>query len=237
MMGWDDPKVVAEQYRSEDNLRARQALWTNVEGENAPIVLWRVLASLEPAKVLEVGGGQGELAERMQTELGARVTFLDQSERMVELARARGILDALVGDAQELPFEDETFDTVVAAWMLYHVRDVERALVEMARVLVPGGRVVAVTNSVRHLEELRDVLGTKPALFELAFNAENGERTLQRHFRRVERTDSELVAVVHDRDVIEGYRRSLSYETRPIPDDLPLPFRVHGRTTIFVAMK
>ena len=38
MTTWDDPAVVAEQYRSEANLRARQALWANVEGENAPLV-------------------------------------------------------------------------------------------------------------------------------------------------------------------------------------------------------
>lgn len=237
MMGWDDPAVVAEQYRSEHNLRARQALWANVEGENAPIVLWRVLESLGPHKVLEVGGGQGELAERMQTELGAQVTFLDQSERMVELARARGVLDAHVGDAQKLPFDDEAFDTVVAAWMLYHVRDVDAALAEFARVLVPGGRLVAVTNSVRHLEELRELLGTKPQRFELTFNAENGDEALRRQFTLVERTETELVAVVPDRDVIEGYRHSLSDETRPLPDEFALPFRVHGRTTIFVATK
>jgi ubiquinone/menaquinone biosynthesis C-methylase UbiE len=147
------------------------------------------------------------------------------------------VRDAHVGDAQDLPFDDEVFDTVVAAWMLYHVREIDAALAEFARVLAPGGRLVAVTNSVRHLEELREILGTKPPRFELAFNAENGEETLKRHFARVERTDSELVAVVDDREVIERYRRSLSYETVPVPDDLALPFRAHGRTTIFVAAK
>lgn len=236
MTSRDDPAAVAEQYRSEDNLRARQALWANVEGENATVVLGRVLASLSPKRVLEVGGGQGELAERMQTELGARVTFLDQSERMVEVARARGILDAHVGDAQELPFDDESFDTVVAAWMLYHVPEPDRALAEMARVLVPGGRLVAVTNSVRHIEELRDLFGALQG-FEKQFNAENGEAILRRHFRDVDHTDAEVVAIVDERETLEAYRRSLWYETRPVPDDVTLPFRVHGRTTIFVAAK
>lgn len=237
MTAWDDPVAVAEQYRTEDNLRARQALWANIEGENAPIVLHGVLERLEPSSVLEVGGGQGELAEWMQTELGARVTFLDQSERMVELALARGVLDAHVGDAQELPFGSESYDTVVAAWMLYHVPSPDQALAEMARVLVPGGRLVAVTNSVRHIEELRALLGTLLPEFEKQFNAENGEEILLRHFRHVARTDAEVVAVVEDREVIEAYRRSLSYETRPLPDEIPLPFRVHGRTAIFVATK
>jgi SAM-dependent methyltransferase len=233
----DDPVAVREQYATEENLKARQRLWANVEGENARLVLWRILSELGARIVLEVGGGQGELAERMQSELGAAVTFVDQSERMVELARARGISDAQVGDVQELPFEDERFDTVVAAWMLYHVKDIDRGLAEIARVLKPGGELVAVTNSVRHLEELRAIFDTLMRGYENRFNSENGEATLLRHFEKVERTEANVVAIVDKRDVLEGYRSSLLYETRPLPDDLELPFRVHGRTTIFVATK
>jgi SAM-dependent methyltransferase len=234
---FDDPVKVREQYASEANLQARQALWQNVEGENAPVALERVLASLRPLNVLEVGGGQGELAEWMEEELAARVTFLDQSERMVELARARGIADAHVGDVQTLPFADAAFDSVVAAWMLYHVPDLDRGLGEIARVLEPGGRLVAVTNSVRHTEELRELFGTLLPGFQKNFNAENGEEILLRHFRTVERTDTEVVAVVTDRRVLTDYQASLSYETEPMSGEVTLPFRVHGRTTIFVATK
>jgi SAM-dependent methyltransferase len=234
---FDDPAVVSRQYADEANLRARQALWSNVEGENGRIVLARVLSSLGPRRVLEVGGGQGELAEWMQGELGAEVTFLDQSERMVELARARGIERADVGDVQTLPFADGSFDTVVAAWMLYHVADLDRAFSEIVRVLEPGGRLVAVTNSVRHLEELREVFGTIMPGFEKLFNAENAEVRLGPYFSRIDRHDTEIVAIVDDRETLVAYRRSLSYESRPVPEDVPLPFRVHGRTSIFVAAR
>lgn len=237
MTRFDDPAVVSRQYADEANLRARQALWSNVEGENGRIVLARVLSSLGPRRVLEVGGGQGELAEWMQGELGAEVTFLDQSERMVELARARGIERADVGDVQTLPFADGSFDTVVAAWMLYHVADLDRAFSEIVRVLEPGGRLVAVTNSVRHLEELREVFGTIMPGFEKLFNAENAEVRLGPYFSRIDRHDTEIVAIVDDRETLVAYRRSLSYESRPVPEDVPLPFRVHGRTSIFVAAR
>jgi SAM-dependent methyltransferase len=236
-MTMDDPVRVREQYATEENLKARQRLWTNLEGENARVVLWRILSDLEPRRVLEVGGGQGELAERMQSELGAAVSFVDQSERMVELARARGIANARVGDVQQLPFEDGRFDTVVAAWMLYHVKDIARGLAEISRVLEPGGALVAVTNSVSHLEELRMIFHSLMRGYEDRFNAENGEEMLRREFSKIDRTDANVVAVVDERDVLEGYRRSLLYETLPLPDDLELPFRVHGRTTIFVATK
>jgi SAM-dependent methyltransferase len=234
---FDDPAVVKAQYASESNLRARQALWAEVEGENAPAVLWRVLESLGPRKVVEVGGGQGELAERLQTELRAEVAFVDQSERMVELARGRGLVDARVGDAQSLPFADGSFDTAIAAWMLYHVPDLDRALSELVRVLEPGGRLVAVTNSTRHLDELRALVGLRSSVLEGLFNSENGEESLRRHFSSVERHDTELTAIVRDRETLVGYRDSLSYPSDPVPDDVDLPFRVSGRSTIFVATK
>jgi ubiquinone/menaquinone biosynthesis C-methylase UbiE len=173
----------------------------------------------------------------MQTELGADVTFVDQSERMVELTRARGIASARVADAHDLPFGDASFDTAVAAWMLYHVQDLERGLAEIARVLEPGGKLVAVTNSERHLEEFRTLFGDVMPGFGPLFNSENGEASLLRHFSSVARVDNELVAVVDVREKLVAYAQSLPYETRPVPEDVALPFRVHGRTTIFTATK
>jgi ubiquinone/menaquinone biosynthesis C-methylase UbiE len=138
-MPLDDPETVKAQYAREDNLRARQSLYKEVTGPHPHDVLWQTLVEWSPRRVLEVGGGPGELSERMLKELGAEVSFLDISPRMVELARERGVVDAQVGDVQSLPFEDGTFDTVVAAWMLYHVPDIDRGLAEIARVLRPGG--------------------------------------------------------------------------------------------------
>lgn len=229
----DDPASVREQYATEANLRARQALWEHTTGDDPKEILWRTLVEWQPKRVLEVGGGQGELAERMQSELGALVSFLDVSPRMVELARARGI-DACEGDARELPFDDDSFDTVVAAWMLYHVPDVDRALAEFARVLVPGGALVAVTNSARHLEELFGIFGYR-WLRDGTFSRENGEDMLRRHFRSVERVDTEVRAEVRDRGVLERYAGSLQGPAQPVPADLPLPFFTYGRTTIFFA--
>lgn len=233
-MAFNEPESVREQYSTETNLQARQALWTNSEGDDPKQVLWSTLAAWQPCRVLEVGGGQGELAERMQLELRAHVTFVDISPRMVELARARGI-DAQEGDVQKLPFADGSFDTVVAAWMLYHVPDVDRGLAEIARVLVPGGALIAVTNSVDHIAELRDLMAYPRDAFELVFNSENGEELLRRHFAEVERVDTVVKATVHDRETLVAYRDSVSVPSQPVPDDVDLPFVVHGRTTIFFA--
>ena len=82
---------------------------------------------------------------------------------MVELTRARGI-EAVVGDVRNLPFAAGSFDSALAAWMLFHVEEVDAALSELARVLRPGGRLVVVTNGERSMYELRDALGAGPLL-------------------------------------------------------------------------
>ena len=63
----DDPVEVKEQYAREDNLRARQALWQGATGTDPKEVLWRTIDEWQPKRLLEVGGGQGELAERIQS--------------------------------------------------------------------------------------------------------------------------------------------------------------------------
>jgi SAM-dependent methyltransferase len=233
-MPLDDPETVKAQYAREDNLRARQRMYEEVSGPHPHDVLWQTLVEWKPRRVLEVGGGPGELAERMQKELDAEVSFLDISPRMVELARERGV-DAQVGDVQSLPFEDGSFDTVVAAWMLYHVPDLNRGLGEVARVLRPGGALVAVTNSLLHLSEFRELIAYPDVLRE-TFNRENGEELLGKHFAEVERLDLELKVTVRDRQALVDYQQSTSVPTQPVPEHVDLPFITHSRVTIFVAM-
>jgi SAM-dependent methyltransferase len=233
-MAFDDQAVVREQYASEVNLRARKALWEGAEGSDTKEILWQTIEAWQPRRVLEVGGGEGELAERMQRGLGADVSFVDLSPRMVELARARGVA-AREGDVQQLPFTDGSFDTVVAAWMLYHVPDLDAGLAEIARVLVSGGALIAVTNSVDHIVELRDLLAYPPGAFELSFNSENGDEHLRRHFAGVERFDTVVTATVRERETLVAYRDSVSVPAGQVPEDVQLPFVVHGRSTIFVA--
>jgi SAM-dependent methyltransferase len=233
-MSLDDPETVKKQYAREDGLRARRRLYEEISGPHAPDVLWQTLVEWSPRRVLEVGGGPGELSERMQKELGAEVSYLDISPRMVELARERGV-DAQVGDVQSLPFEDGTFDTVVAAWMLYHVPDIDRGLAEIARVLRPGGALIAVTNSVLHISELRELMAY-PDGHQETFNRENGEELLRTHFGQIERLDLETEVTVRDRQKLVDYQQSTIVPTQPVPENVELPFIIHGRTSIFVAM-
>jgi SAM-dependent methyltransferase len=199
----NDPALVAAEYADESRFAVRAAAWSNVAGARPREEAFRAIAEAYPDDVLEVGCGRGELSARVASELGATVVALDQSERMVEIARAAGV-DARVGDVQELPFDDASFDCAVAAWMLYHVPDVDRGLSELARVLRPGGRLVAVTNSERNLPELWEKFGTRKRRTH-AFSVENAEPQLRRHFADVERRDANGVVTFADWDAADAY--------------------------------
>ncbi len=230
----DDPAAVARQYATEGNLEARRSLYEHAEGPDPRELAFDAVAEALPTRILEVGGGPGELAARLGDELGAEVTMLDVSARMVELARERGV-DAQVGDVQQLPFDDGTFDCAVAAWMLFHVPDLDRGLSELARVVRPGGRLVAVTNSKHHLQELRELAGK--AAWEQVFTRENGAELIERHFQSVERRDADGWVTIEDDATIQNFVGSLDADG---PIELPsyeLPLRSRRATSIFVATR
>lgn len=154
--------------------------------------------------MLEVGCGWGELAARIEDEVGCAVVAVDLSPRMVELARERGV-DAHVADVQEMPFADASIDVVVAAWMLYHVPDLDRGLSEIARVLRPGGVLVAVTNGSHDLHEVWDLVGRDLEPRRLTFRAENGEHHLRPHFESIRRMDVVGQVRFPDADAIRRY--------------------------------
>ncbi len=93
-------------------------------------------------EVLDLCCGPGYVAA-VAGALGARAHGVDISDGMVELARQlvpSGTF--VVGDAQELPYGDASFDAVVCNFGLHHLAQPRRAISECARVLRPGGRFV-----------------------------------------------------------------------------------------------
>jgi SAM-dependent methyltransferase len=237
-MRLDDDDLVRDQYRTTEKLETRISVWRpDSEGRWPQDVAVEALAGVRPMSLLEVGSGTGALAQRCAAELSCKVTAVDSSQEMVAATAARGIR-AMLGDVQELPFPDGTFDAAVAAWMLYHVPDRDQAISELARVLRPGGRLVAITNGRDHLAELWHAVECEG--FETGFSGENGGAQLERHFARVVRHDVHTSAVFPDRAAAAEYLKTLAPERGDLASHLPdfsEPFIARGAPVVFVADK
>jgi len=236
-MALNDPTLVAKEYSTEKGLEGRAAAYKpeNVEGPDANAVALDAVAEVSPRSVLEVGCGWGAFAASVSARTGAEVVAIDISPRMVELARSRGV-DAREGTVEDLPFLDETFDVAVANWMLYHVADLDRGVSELARIVRRGGRLVAVTNGLDHLQELAELAGahrTSP------FHADNGAEILGRHFAYVERRDATGWVTFPTYEDAKSYVDA-SRSLRPGGGKLPRfegPLRVRRSPYVFVATR
>lgn len=103
-----------------------------------------------PIRVLDVGCGTGQFGEQLLKALpNARVIGLDLVSEMLRRGRPRweahrGLLDPVQADGGHLPFASGTFDIVTCANSFHHYPDQQRAVIEMNRVLKPGGRLMLV---------------------------------------------------------------------------------------------
>jgi len=161
-VGLAHPDHVREQYRDASRLDTRVGLYERFASEEEPWYRWllRQLAPEAGERILDVGAGSGGIWREGQEALPSdlRVALLDRSPAMLSDARTRGTQTdlAVAGDAVALPFRDDGFDALLAAHMLYHVRDRAAAFRELRRVLRPGGRLCVATNDWTHLIELRE---------------------------------------------------------------------------------
>jgi len=102
------------------------------------------LLPARPGLVVDVGGGTG-IVSAVLAKLGHDVAVCDLSHGMLRAAQNRLPGRVLRADARRLPFPDSSLGAVCMVWLLHlveHARDVERMLVEVVRVLAPGGRLV-----------------------------------------------------------------------------------------------
>jgi ubiquinone/menaquinone biosynthesis C-methylase UbiE len=218
--GRETDAALREHYATSDNLSTRRALNEYALTDSPHRAFANLFEWSEDATVLDVGCGDGVWAAVAQrrTPRGA-VVGLDFSLGMLEgVARRAPGVGRVQGDANVLPLRDASFDVVIAAWMLYHV-DRDRALPEYRRVLRPGGKLLAATNSPEFLPTLDEMIRQAASeeaghdlatwLGNLAFNSENGEEWLRTSFGHVERIISETPFEVPDATPFLAYLDSV----------------------------
>lgn len=187
------------QYRNASNISARIQFHTRFSKNKKGWFTWiyERLNLRDGMNILEVGCGDGALWKGLNIPEKISLTLTDISEGMIRDVRKvfgedRKYLRLLSCDCQAVPFEDNTFDLVVANHVLFYCGDVEKACREIYRVLKPGGRVIAATYGKHHMEEInRLVLGfderivlSSQCLYE-RFGKENGGSILEKMFKEV----------------------------------------------------
>ena len=189
----NNTEKVKEQYATAKGLSTRQSIHDKYSTNKMGLGNWyfTIYKIEEGMRVLELGAGNGtmwinhkDVIERCQ-----EVIFSDFSEGMLE--QAKGNIGELpnvkyeVIDIQDIPYEDESFDVVIANYMLYHVPDLDKALSEVHRVLKKGGCFYSGTMSEHGvLDTIDDWIGVKK-IYVIPFSLNNGGPKLEKYFSRV----------------------------------------------------
>lgn len=225
----DQRYLVTKQYASDANLNARITLHERFSTNPQGWYRWYFeQITLPPkARLLEVGCGPGKLWLRNLEHIppGWDIILSDLSLGMLRSAErnlnATGRFTFRVHDVQLLPYENETFDAVFANHMLYHVPNLKRALLEIQRVLKPGGMLYAATNGEHHMTEIDDLaqafaerigfsLEEGFSRRNLRFSLENGAEHLRPFFSQIERRDYPDALAVTEAKPLTNYLLSMT---------------------------
>jgi SAM-dependent methyltransferase len=179
--------------------------------------------------ILDLGCGDGQLTQRIAAA-GASVAGVDTSPEMLAAARSRGI-EAHECYAESLPFADRSFDAVFSNAVLHWIRDQDAMMVQVRRVLKPGGRFVAEMGGHGNIAAIRVALSA--VLTRHGFgDREDGEnyyptadaytRRLTRHGFQVERIALIPRPTALPESGMEGWLRTFR---RRVLDGLPEALR------------
>ena len=196
---------VIEQYEKQDNLDIRVKLHKKYSKNKLGFNNW-IFSNYQitdEVKVLELGCGTGELWKSNSDSIDKmkQLVVTDFSKDMVKSTKSvignRDNVNYEIMDIQNVSFEKETFDIVIANMLLHHVNDIPKALSEVNRVLKNGGIFYCATfgenGVVDYLASLfKDVVNQN--LENKTFTLQNGKAFLNRYFDTVEKLiyDDEL---------------------------------------------
>jgi ubiquinone/menaquinone biosynthesis C-methylase UbiE len=207
-------ETLIEQYKNSKNVDARIDLHKRYSVNPQGWFCWIFdnLPIQSGMKVLEVGCGNGRLWSENLTKLpgGVQIALSDISSGMLRSAKAylKGWDNTFTYDCfnfQEIPFEEESFDLVVANHALFYAKDRDKALSELHRVLKKDGVFCCSTYGKQHLKEielLAKEFDDRIALSEVKlydiFGLDNGDKELSELFTSVEKRKFEDLLIVKE---------------------------------------
>ncbi|MFD0993444.1 bifunctional demethylmenaquinone methyltransferase/2-methoxy-6-polyprenyl-1,4-benzoquinol methylase UbiE [Tenacibaculum geojense] len=136
----------------------------NYDGLNRVISLgidvsWRkkvvkLISENNPKQILDIATGTGDLAIMMANLKPERIVGLDISAGMLEVGKHKvakqnlsNTIEMVVGDSENIPFEDNTFDAITVSFGVRNFENLDKGLTEIYRVLKPGGKFVVLETS------------------------------------------------------------------------------------------
>jgi ubiquinone/menaquinone biosynthesis C-methylase UbiE len=196
----DQQYLTQDQYKDASNLDARIALHQRFSTNPQSWFHWifDTLTQLPAdSKILELGCGSAEMWKECVRRIPAGwvITLTDLSDGMLDAAWRNLVplgrnFKFEQMDAQSIPYDDKSFDVVIANHMLYHVPDREKALTEIKRVLKDNGHLIATTVGGGHMQEMyvwleRVKINERADMFSNPFTLESGQKQLQTFFSQV----------------------------------------------------
>ena len=215
---------VKQQYATANNLYTRISIHDKYSTNKMGFGNWIVSNYKidKGMKVLELGCGTGDMWKNRESLIShcSKLILSDFSEGMITTTKENvGNYDNIeykVLDIQNIPYEDETFDIVIANMMLYHVPDIYKGLAEVRRVLKKGSCFYCATYGehgiTAYLSKILDTYDIEDNLNK-NFTLQNGYNILSKSFSNIEKLEYiDSLAVTNIDDMVD-YIYSLSSMT------------------------
>lgn len=215
----NEANAVKKQYQNANNLNTRISIHDKYSTNKMEFGNWIYsnYSIPEGARILELGCGTATYwIERIEIDKCSLI-LSDLSEGMLETAKNNlsnyKNIEYKIIDIQDIPYEDNSFDVVIANMMLYHVPDINKALAEVKRVLKNDGVFYAATYGehgiIDYLSKLLSSCGIEDHTNK-NFTLQNGKSILNPYFRSVERLEYKDSLEVTNVDDIVDYIYSLT---------------------------
>ena len=214
---------VREQYNTDEKFKMRGKLHSyNINKTDWTDWCFDKMQFPDNARILELGCGTGDLWYKNSDKINDHwnIILSDFSQGMLLSAKEK--LKQLPHnfsyeeiDAQDIPYEDESFDVVIARHMLYFVPDIEKAISEVKRVLTKGGLFYVTTNSCESMAELNELVKKFDSKLGLhnngmcyRFDMEHGHALLKKYFGEVNADVLEGKIIVDTAEPVVSYKAS-----------------------------
>lgn len=214
-------RIVQEQYKTADNLNTRISIHAKYSTNKLGFGNWLFAHyDLSPNnKILELGCGTGDMwkSKLYLVDKSIEITLTDFSENMVSIAKntlgEQNHISYGVVNIENIPYNDNCFDRVIANMMLYHVPNLDKGLSEVKRILTEDGYFYSATYGENGIMPFVAGLLKDYGITDTTnknFTLQNGYEILKKYFSNIQKLDYEDSLAVTDVDDVLDYIYSLT---------------------------